>query len=76
MVVAVDFKVIGEEKMNCGGRETRVPFALRRLPGVLEVLPNAKTQNMAVVIDPDQVTIQEIQARLKMVGFEALAVLT
>jgi copper chaperone len=72
MVAKVDFIVTGEVKMHCGGCETRVRFALQRLKGVQEVLANAKTQHISVVISPDQVTPQEVQARLKEAGFDAV----
>lgn len=71
MVMKVDFEVVGEEKMHCGGCETRVRFALSRMPGVQEVLASSKTQRIAVVINPDQVTPEQVQARLKDAGFEA-----
>jgi len=71
MVVKVDFEVAGEEKMHCSACETRVRFALSRMPGVQEVLANAKTQRIAVVINPEQVTAEQVQARLKDAGFEA-----
>lgn len=71
MVIKIDFTVIGEEKMHCAGCESRVRLALSRLAGVQEVLANAKTQNIAVVINPDQVTTEEVQAQLKDAGFEA-----
>ncbi len=73
MVVKVDFTVVGEEKMHCGGCETRVRFALSRLPGVQEVRADSKTQRIAVVINPSQVTPEEVQARLKVAGFETAA---
>ncbi|THC40236.1 heavy-metal-associated domain-containing protein [Massilia sp. Mn16-1_5] len=71
MVVKVDFEVVGDEKMHCGGCETRVRFALSRMPGVQEVLASSKTQRIAVVINPAQVTLEQIQARLSDAGFEA-----
>jgi copper chaperone len=71
MVVKVDFEVVGDEKMHCGGCETRVRFALSRMPGVHEVLASSKTQRIAVVINPAQVTLEQIQARLSDAGFEA-----
>ncbi|GAC1431109.1 MAG: hypothetical protein NVSMB6_29690 [Burkholderiaceae bacterium] len=73
MVVKVDFTVVGEEKMHCGGCETRVRFALSRLPGVQDVRADSKTQRVAVVIDPSQVTPEDVQARLKVAGFETAA---
>ncbi len=71
MVTKVDFEVTGEEKMHCGGCETRVRFALGRVPGVQEVIASAKTQRIAVVIAPELVTAEQILAKLNDVGFEA-----
>jgi Cu+-exporting ATPase len=71
MVTKVDFEVIGEEKMHCGGCETRVRFSLGRMPGVQEVVASAKTQRIAVVISPELVTAEQILATLKTAGFEA-----
>ncbi len=73
MVVKVDFTVVGEEKMRCGGCETRVRFALSRLPGVQDVRADSKTQRIAVVINPNEVTPADLQARLKIAGFETAA---
>lgn len=71
MVIKVDFEVTGEEKMHCGGCETRVRFALARMPGVQEVVANAKNQRIAAVIAPELVTAEQILATLKSAGFEA-----
>ena len=73
MVVKVDFTVVGEEKMHCGGCETRVRFALSHMPGVQDVRADSKTQRIAVVINPSQVTPKDVQARLKVAGFETAA---
>ena len=73
MVVKVDFTVVGDEKMHCGGCETRVRFALSRMPGVQDVRADSKTQRIAVVINPSQVTPEDVQARLKVAGFETAA---
>lgn len=72
MVVKVDFTVVGKEKMHCGGCEGRVRFALSRLPGVQGVVANSKNQNVSVVINPEQVTKEQIQERLSVAGFEAV----
>lgn len=74
MVVKVDFQVVGEEKMHCSACETRVRFALTRISGVQEVLANAETQRVAVVINPAQITIGQVRQRLKDAGFETTAI--
>ena len=71
MVQKIDFQVVGEDKMHCVACETRVKFALSRLDGVQDVLASAKTQHIAVVIDSDKVTVQDVADRLKAAGFEA-----
>lgn len=71
-MVKVDFEVIGEEKMHCSACETRVQFALSRMAGVRNVLASAKTQRIAVVIDPNQITVKQVQQRLRDAGFEAV----
>lgn len=73
MVVEVNFRVVGEEKMRCSGCEMRARFALSRRPGVQEVWADSKTQRIAVVINPSQVTLDAVQARLKVAGFETAA---
>ncbi len=73
MAVNVEFTVVGEEKMRCSGCGTRARFALSRLPGVQEVRVDSKTQRIAVVINPRQVTQEDVQARLKVAGFETAA---
>lgn len=71
MVVKVDFKVVGEAKMHCGGCESRVRFALGQLPGVQQVLADSKTQQISVLLNPGQVTTEQVQERLKAAGYEA-----
>lgn len=71
MVVKVEFTVVGEKKMHCSGCETRVRFALSRMPGVQQVRADSKTQHIAVVINPNEVTPRDVQARLKVAGFDA-----
>lgn len=70
MVVKVDLTVTGEEKMHCAGCEGRVRFALSRLPGVQSVIADAKTQAISVVINPEQVTSDQVQERLNVAGFD------
>ena len=43
-MTVIQLHVIGEEKMHCVGCETRVSYALRRLPGVRDVRASADTQ--------------------------------
>lgn len=73
MVVKVDFDVVGKAKLNCEGCESRVRFALERLPGVQHVLADHTTQHVAVMLNPEQVTAETVQERLLAAGYEVRA---
>lgn len=70
MVSKVDLTVVGDQTMHCGGCENRVRFALSRLPGVQSVSASAKTQAISVLIEPGQVSVEQVQERLRVAGFE------
>lgn len=70
MTMLIAFKVIGDEKIHCSGCETRIGFALRRLPGVRDVRASAKSQGIAVTIDPEEVDPEQVRARLHELGYE------
>lgn len=70
MIVKVDFNVVGEEKMHCGGCESRVRFALQQMVGVQQVLADSSTQRISVMFNPGQVTTEEVQQRLKAAGYD------
>lgn len=70
MVRKIDLTVTGVERMHCSGCETRVRLALLRREGVQDVLADAKTQHIAVVIDPDRVNVDEVQRLLQAAGFD------
>lgn len=66
---AVQFQVIGEEKIHCAGCETRIASALRRLPGVEEVQASAEMQRVNVTIDSARTSEDEVRARLAQLGY-------
>ena len=70
MIELVEFQVIGEEKMRCSGCETRIGYALRRLPGVRDVHASAETQRVSVTIDPAEIGPEQVHARLQQLGYE------
>lgn len=70
MITVMQLHVIGEEKMHCSGCETRVSYALRRLPGVRDVRASAETQQISVTIDPSEVSREQVCARLTSLGYE------
>ena len=71
MVQTLEFVVVGEQTMFCAGCEQRVSNVLRRLAGVQEVQANATTQHVRVTIDPSQVGVGQVQAKLEQLGYQA-----
>lgn len=66
----LDFTVIGTETMHCEGCEQRVGNALRRLPGIQEVLADHQTQRVRVRINPAEVDAEQVRAKLAQIGYE------
>lgn len=73
MTNLIEFQVIGDEKIHCAGCETRIGFALGRLPGVRDARATAQTQRIAVTIDPEQVSPEQVRARLRDLGYEVVS---
>jgi copper chaperone CopZ len=70
MTQTINFTVTGEDKIHCAACEQRIAHALRRLPGVKNVLASAKTQDVAVTIDPGRLGPDQVKARLQEIGYE------
>lgn len=70
MIENVEFQLVGNGRMHCAGCETRIGYALRRLPGVREVHASASTQRITVALDPAAVSVEQVRARLQQLGYE------
>lgn len=70
MIETIEFQVIGNERMHCSGCETRIGYALRRLPGVRDVRASVATQRVSVTIDPAEIGPEQVQGRLQQLGYE------
>jgi len=70
MTSLFEFQVVGEQQIHCAGCESRISYALRRVPGVRDVQASADTQQIAVVVDPAQVTLEAIQEKLQTLGYQ------
>lgn len=68
-----EFVVTGERKINCSACESRIAFALKRLPGVSRVQVSAETQRVATFIDASAPTdAREVRAKLEELGYKVL----
>lgn len=70
MIETIEFQLIGNERMHCSGCETRIGYALRRLPGVRDVRASVETQRVSVTIDPAEIGPEQVQGRLQQLGYE------
>ncbi len=66
----LNFKVVGEDKMNCGGCERAVRLALSDLPGVSHVKADHLTQGIEVAVASGGANAGSIKAELSDIGYE------
>lgn len=69
MTSNINFKVVGDLKINCAGCEAVIMLAVKRLAGIERVTPSAKTQHVAVSFDDSQISAEQVQAKLTEIGF-------
>ena len=55
--------------VHCAGCEARIESVLARVPGGAEVKADHRTQKVRLILDPDDVSIQELIERLESLGF-------
>jgi copper chaperone CopZ len=67
-------KVIGRQKMRCGGCENTVKFALKQLPGIRQVEASHKTQLLELSFDPQVVDLKRVQQELDWIGYQVTEV--
>ncbi len=70
MSITVEFMVLGDERIHCSGCESRIVYALRRLPGVQDVRANFRTQHVMISIDAAITDgVEQARARLEALGY-------
>ena len=70
MAQTINFRITGEQKLNCAGCEQRLGTALWHMPGIEDVQASAKTQQVTVTVDPTKVVPEQVRARLEQMGYE------
>lgn len=66
-----EFLVTGQRRINCSACEGRITYALRRLPGVVNVETSAKTQRIRVTVDATATTgPEQLRATLDELGYQ------
>lgn len=72
MFKQINYEIVGDEKIHCGGCEVRISNALRRLDGVYDVSASADEQNISVSINTDSVSPEQIETRLDQLGYKVV----
>jgi copper chaperone CopZ len=67
----VILQIVGDHKMTCGGCEGRVQNSLLGITGVSGAKADRETQHVEVTLASDSVTLEQMQASLQMIGYEA-----
>ena len=66
----LNFKVVGANKMNCGGCERAVKATLSDLPGIRSVKADHNTQGIELTFVSGGADVQTIKAELSDIGYE------
>jgi copper chaperone CopZ len=70
MIIGLSYRVIGEHKIHCLGCEARIAADLRKLRGVYEVMACPEEQAMALSIDTELVSAEQVEQRLTALGYQ------
>ena len=73
MAETLKLRVVGENKMNCGGCERSVAATLREIAGVENVHADRTTQEIQVWVGDETPALEEMQRELAEIGYEVEA---
>lgn len=73
MAMNLAFTVTGEQRIHCASCEERIARVLKRISGIDSVNVSARDQRISVLADPKRVTQQEVQAKLREIGYDVSA---
>lgn len=74
MADVLTLRVVGENKMNCGGCERSVTATLRELAGVENVRADHRTQDIQMWFGAEAPTMEQIKRELNDIGYQVEAV--
>lgn len=61
---------VRDHMIHCAGCEGRIESVLKKLPGVLTVKADHKTQKVRVGLDPEQLSVNAVRDKLAAMGYE------
>lgn len=60
-----------EGAVHCSGCESRIQSILRKLPGVVKVKADHKTQKVSLALDGEKTTLEEVRRKLQAAGYRS-----
>jgi copper chaperone CopZ len=70
MIIGLSYRVVGGRKIRCLGCEARIAADLRKLRGVYEVMACPEEQAMALSVDTELVSVEQVEQRLAALGYQ------
>lgn len=70
MTQTVEFTVSGELRIHCASCEQGIERALRQVKGVQDVRASVESQQVLATIDAGQVGPEQLQEKLRELGYE------
>lgn len=61
--------MVEDTAIHCGGCESRIEVVLKKLPGVMKVKADHRTQRVSLAIDQDKTPLDEVKQKLEVAGF-------
>ncbi|MBI2917337.1 MAG: cation transporter [Chloroflexi bacterium] len=61
--------MVQDRAMHCAGCESRVETIAKRLPGVVKVKADHKTQKVTITLDIERTPAVEVRQKLELAGY-------
>ncbi|MBI2855968.1 MAG: heavy-metal-associated domain-containing protein [Chloroflexi bacterium] len=60
---------VEHQAIHCEGCESRIQAVLGRLPGVMRVKANHKTQRVSLTLDVEKTPLDDVKQKLEFAGY-------
>jgi copper chaperone CopZ len=60
---------VQDRAIHCSGCESRIELVLKRLPGVMKVKADHRSQKVSLALDADKTPLDEVKRKLETAGY-------
>jgi copper chaperone CopZ len=60
---------VWDNAIHCSGCESRIETILKKLPGLIKVKADQKTQKVSITLDTDRTPAGEVKQKLELAGY-------